>query len=284
MRWMTSLTPLVMSSRGPPVIGCTFFFLTGTSWRRRSPRPPPSTLPLHGRPAGRTSGRRGRGAAWLGRSRLRPPSVPPLPWPAGQPRFGPPRPRRCSARPVTPQAAVRAPLPWPAGRASGRRGRVTEQPRSPCYAPSPTLRCRHSYLRRARHRRPSVVGAASSAQIQPGPCRSSLLPTKSPHCRLPQAPPAPRSRLRPSSALPLPWLDAEPLPVLHSPSCLGSPRCPRRCSARPPTPRPSPRRPTSTPRRSTPAIGRHATRAPRKPSSGHSQPPRGRTRDGFEVG
>ena len=106
--WMTSLTPLMMSSRGPPVIGCTFFFLTGTSWRRRSPRPPPSTPPLHGRPAGRTSGRRGRGAAWLGRPRLRPPSVPPLPWPADRPRFGPPRLRRFSARPVAPQAAVRA--------------------------------------------------------------------------------------------------------------------------------------------------------------------------------
>jgi len=75
--WMTNLTPLVVSSMGPPVIGCTLFFLTGTScWRRRSSRPPPS--------------------------------APPLPWPAGRLRLGPPQSRRCSARPVSPQAAARA--------------------------------------------------------------------------------------------------------------------------------------------------------------------------------
>jgi len=233
VRWMTSLTPLVVSSMGPPVIGCTLFFHTGTScWRRRSSRPPPSASPL----------------------------PPTLAFRAAAPMAG---------RPAAPWAAAVAALLGSAGRASGRRPRRRSHGRpatpqaaaaaSPCYAPSPTLRCRHSRRRRARHRRPSVVGAASSAQIQPGPCCSSLLPTESPHCRLPQAPPAPRSRLRPPSALPLPWPDAEPLPVLHSPSRLGSPRCPRRCSARPPTASSTPRCPTSTPRRSTPAIGRHAT-------------------------
>ena len=160
MGWMTNLTPLVVSSMGPPVIGCTLFFLTGTScWDRRSSRPPPSASPLpptlafraaapmagrpaapwaaavaalldsaglasgcrprrryHGLPAGCASGRRGRGVALLGRSRVRPPSAPPL--------------------------------PWPARRALSRRGRIAEQPWLPCYAPSPTLHCRHSRRRR----------------------------------------------------------------------------------------------------------------------------------------
>ena len=140
MGWMTNLTPLVVSSMGPPVIGCTLFFLTGTS--------PDPRLPRRRRP----------------RPRL---SAPPLPWPAGRLRLGPPRSRRCSVRPVAPQAAARAAATM-ACRPAALRAAVAAA--LLCSA----VRTSGRRPRRRSHGRPAAPQAAAATSPSSPGCRVTL--------------------------------------------------------------------------------------------------------------